>query len=128
MNQININSDFPIFKFGNRTFIIDNTLIKNKILINLLNLLDNGFNFITCFHLNTQTAIIKLIKDFDNNFIKLNKSLFYDLMNNKNINKRDKESIITLSVPKCKEIDCILKQLNKINSKKKMNILKESHP
>lgn len=49
-------------------------------------------------------------------------------MNNKNINKRDKESIITLSVPKCKEIDCILKQLNKINSKKKMNILKESHP
>ena len=61
LEKVSIESDFPIYKYGNRSFLIDDTLKNNVILYDILNLLDNGFNFIPCTNYNFQSLIFNII-------------------------------------------------------------------
>ena len=66
--QLNIDAIFPIFKVGDRTFIIDNKPFNNNIIYRLIKILENGFNFIICSHFNIQSTILNIVKDFDSKY------------------------------------------------------------
>jgi len=90
LEKVSIESDFPIYKYGNRSFLIDDTLKNNVILYDILNLLDNGFNFIPCTNYNFQSLIFNIIKNFDSKFYNFNANYFYSIKNNNYINSIDK--------------------------------------
>ncbi len=117
LEKVSIESNFPIFKYGNRTFLIDDTLKDNTILFNILDILDNGFNFIPCCHSNFQSIIFNTIKNFDSKFYNFNANLFYSKNNSKSF---------STSINKCKESQCISNRLNNIKSINNIPILKES--
>lgn len=85
---------------------------------NLIDLLDYGFNFVPCIHLNSQSLFYNTIKNFDNELFKFNSKIFFE--NNKNKNSKNKEFKnyeIKNSFDSCIEFDCVLNKLREKNNK-----------
>ena len=70
----------PKNKIGNRIFLLDDLIFSNKYMKSIkeiINILDLGFNFVPCQHLNISNVFYNTIKDFDKALLKLNTSLFF---------------------------------------------------
>ncbi|CAF1129050.1 unnamed protein product, partial [Brachionus calyciflorus] len=75
-------SFFPITRIGNRVYLIDdinfNNCLFDKIKY-LIEFLDFGFNFVPCRHYNKASMFYNTKKNFDNELVRLNAKLFYEL-------------------------------------------------
>lgn len=82
--RIEIESDIPIYKVGQRVFLIDNFNINSNILYDLINILDKGSKFIPCLHFNHFHIFSNLLHNFDSSLASFNKYLYFNKSNNIN--------------------------------------------
>jgi len=90
-------------------------------------LLDKGFNFVPCQHINQQSIFYNLIKQFDSQLIKFNRNLFFNKINKTtNTDSRNlAEPNIEIIHSPCVNYSCIQKRL-KQNKPHQFPIQKES--
>ena len=78
LKRLEIQSEYTIFKVGERVFQIGNiNNISYDFLNNIVSLLDRGLKFIPCLNSNSLDIFKSLLFDFENNLSDLNKKLFF---------------------------------------------------
>jgi hypothetical protein len=119
---LNIISKFRIFKVGDRVFqigdFINLTSSFNSSLYNILiSILDNGFKFVPCLHLNDYTLFRNLLFYFENDLSKLNKKFLFEYINCKsNLSNLESSSNNNLNLNltyNCDSVDCFFSKNKK---------------
>lgn len=84
--EIDTGNEFEVFQLGKRVFSIGVLNNDNDFVTNIVNILDNGFKFIPCYHINLFHIFKNLIFSFDQEMFNFNNQIFYFLKNCKNQN------------------------------------------
>ena len=116
--NIDINSLYLIHKIAKSIYLIEDIKLDSRNYFNIKNLLsiiDYGFKFIPCQHMNTQSLFYNTIKNFDKELLQFNSKLFFELNNqkkNSNLSFNFKNDIEV-----CHEFDCIMDKIRVKNNK-----------
>lgn len=84
---------------------------------NIAEILNNGFKFIPCIHINKSELFNSLLQDIDNMILNFNNSYIRNNLLNKNDHKEYKykniPTNINISFEECNTLNCILSEINK---------------
>jgi len=102
-----------------------------KCIKDILSIIDLGFNFVPCQHLDTSNIFYNIIKDFDKALLRFNRNLFFKKLNDKNSTSHNDNLNVTnnfefiTELNSCSNFSCFFKKLKK-NSSSNIPFLKES--
>ena len=119
-----------MFRIGN--FSLNDSYFDSSFISNIINIIDNGFKFIPCIHLNNFHIFKNLLCDIEKEIVSFNKQYFIkhifskNLSNNNNLSKTNNKHFCS-SQDKyiCNSLDCFF-QKNKKNNFRSLNLFKES--
>jgi hypothetical protein len=110
---------------GNRIFLLDDLIFSNKYMKSIkeiINILDLGFNFVPCQHLNILNVFYNTIKDFDIALLKFNTNLFFKKLKDKNNCKNSANAVVnnthetfefSSELSSCSDFSCIFNKMRK---------------